>query len=459
MKKQNLQQGNMNNLADTLILPHNDEAEKATIAALLLEKTALYEVIDFLKPEMFYDEFLSETYRAILSVEAHSEVDLITVSEAMRKGGKNFDMMELVNLSDAVTSAAHIQIHARIVYQDYLRRKFMLNCAKSLAEANDISIDVADLIDGHVYAIETLSNVSDTGLTESIGKVAVEAYNDYKTRAERKEQGEPIGIHTGLRKLDNVLHGFQKGAVYILAARPGMGKTAFMLNIARRTAERGNNVLIFSLEMTKRSMVDRMVIADSGINSEDYKTGRLTPEEFINMGESLERLSKLPISINDTASISIQQIRAQAKKFKRQGKCDIVMIDYLQLIDMTQMKGKSTNDEVAAISRQVKIMAKDLDVPVVLLSQLNRNVENRADRRPILADLRDSGAIEQDADAVLFIHRDSYYSNDADKNEGFIRVAKNREGVVGDISFWVDDCITNFRDEAPTGIKGVKEYF
>lgn len=448
----------MNNSVDMLNLPHNDEAERATIGAMLLEKTAVYEVLDFLKPEMFYNEFLSEVYKAILTVEAHSEVDLITVSEAMRKNKKEFDILDLVNLSEEVTSAAHIQIHARIVYQDYLRRKFILNCAKSLTESNDMSVDVSDLIDRHIYEIENLSDVSDVGLTESIGKVAVEAYNNYKDRAERAKQGESVGIHTGLRKLDNVLHGFQKGAVYILAARPGMGKSAFMINIARRTAMKGNNVLIFSLEMTKQSLIDRMVIADSGINSEDYKAGRLTQEEYISMAESFDRLSLLPISINDTASISIQQIRSQAKKFKRQGKCDLIMIDYLQLIDMAQMKGKSTNDEVAAVSRSVKIMAKDLDVPVVLISQLNRNMENRTDKRPMLADLRDSGAIEQDADAVLFVHRDWYYYSDtADRNSGFIRVAKNREGRTGDISFWVDDCVTNFLDEAPKSRRCVIE--
>ncbi len=451
-------QKNMNNSVDMLNLPHNDEAERATIGAMLLEKTAVYEVLDFLKPEMFYNEFLSEVYKAILTVEAHSEVDLITVSEAMRKNKKEFDILDLVNLSEEVTSAAHIQIHARIVYQDYLRRKFILNCAKSLTESNDMSVDVSDLIDRHIYEIENLSDVSDVGLTESIGKVAVEAYNNYKDRAERAKQGESVGIHTGLRKLDNVLHGFQKGAVYILAARPGMGKSAFMINIARRTAMKGNNVLIFSLEMTKQSLIDRMVIADSGINSEDYKAGRLTQEEYISMAESFDRLSLLPISINDTASISIQQIRSQAKKFKRQGKCDLIMIDYLQLIDMAQMKGKSTNDEVAAVSRSVKIMAKDLDVPVVLISQLNRNMENRTDKRPMLADLRDSGAIEQDADAVLFVHRDWYYYSDtADRNSGFIRVAKNREGRTGDISFWVDDCVTNFLDEAPKSRRCVIE--
>ena len=163
--------------------------------------------------------------------------------------------------------------------------------------------------------------------------------------------------------------------------------------------------------MPKVALMNRMAIAHSGINSEAFKEGRLSQEEYISLAESLEQLSQLPISINDTASISVQQIRSQAKKMKRKGKCDIIMIDYLQLIDMHQLKGKTTNDEVSACSRAIKIMAKDLNVPVILLSQLNRSVESRADKVHLLSDLRDSGAIEQDADAVLFIHRPSYYDD------------------------------------------------
>lgn len=452
------QQKHMKTSSGELILPHNPEAEKATIGALLIEKTAIYEVIDFLKPGMFYDEYLNEVYKAILSVEAHSDVDLITVVEEIKRQSRKVDIMRLTELSDIVGSAAHVKVHAMVVFQDYMRRKFMLNCAKSLTESNDMSVDVDDLINNHIFDIENLSDVSDVSLTTSINKIAAEAYKEYKIREEKCKQGNSVGIHTGLKKLDTVLHGFQKGSVYILAARPGMGKTAFLLNAARRTAENGNNVLIFSLEMTKRSLIDRMVVSESGINSEAYKAGRLSPEEHISMGESLERLSLLPISVNDTASISLQQIRAQAKKMKRQGKCDIVMIDYLQLIDMQSLNGKSKNDEMEVCSRAIKVMAKDLDVPVVLLSQLNRGVETRQDKVPVLADLRGSGAIEQDADAVLFIHRESYYSDAANKNTCKIRIAKNREGRTGEFDFWVDDYITNFLDEDPS-TRNIPQYY
>jgi len=450
-KKQSLQNQTIRS-SNEIQLRHNQDAEKATIGALLLEKTAIYEVMDFLKPEMFYDEDLNEIYSVILEVESTSDVDLITVFEGLKKRNSKVDISILADLSSEITSAIHIKTHAMIVFQDYMRRTFVMKCAKSLSDSNDMSIDVDDLINNHIFEVENLSDVSDVGITVSIDKLTVEAYRAYQEREKRAKEGNPIGIHTGLKKLDNVLHGFQKGCVYVLAARPGMGKTAFLLNSARLTADKGNNVLIFSLEMPKGALINRMVIAHSGIDSESFKEGRLSQDEYLSFGESLEQLSQLPISINDTASISVQQIRAQAKKMKRKGKCDIIMIDYLQLMDMSRMKGKSTNDEVSACTRAIKILAKDLDVPVILLSQLNRNVEARNDKRPMLSDLRDSGGIEQDADAVIFIHRDVYYTkSNEDKNKCSVIVAKNREGRTGELDIWVDDCITNFKDEAPSG--------
>ena len=433
-------------------LPHDIEAEKATIGALLLEKTAIYEVMDFLKPEMFYDKDHNEIYSVILEIEStSSDGDLITVFEGLKKRNSQIDISLLADLSGYVNTAIHVKTHAMIVFQDYMRRMFVMKCSKSLSDSSDLSIDIDDLINDHIFEVENLSDVSDVGTTVSIEKLTTEAYKAYQEREKRVKEGNPIGIHTGLKRLDNILHGFQKGGVYVLAARPGMGKTAFLLNSARLTASKGNNILIFSLEMPKGALINRMAVAHSGINSESFKEGRLTQDEHISLAESLEQLSKLPISINDSGSISIQQIRAQAKKMKRKGKCDIIMIDYLQLMDMSRMKGKSTNDEVSACSRAIKILAKDLDVPVILLSQLNRGVEGRHDKRPMLSDLRDSGAIEQDADSVIFIHRDIYYSNsNVDKNKCTVIVAKNREGRTGELNIWVDDCITNFKDEAPT---------
>lgn len=440
------QQKNKDTANYELNLPFNREAEESTIGALLIEKTAIYEVIDFLKPEMFYDNFCRAVYQAILNVEAISEVDLVTIGRELQKSDEKVDMYKLATISTNVASASHIDVHARLIYQDYLRRELMLLCAKTLAEASDMSIDISDLIDTHTSGIDGISNKSDVSETRNIASVAVESFKAYQERAEKAKQGTPTGIHTGLNQLDKNLHGLQKGGIYILAARPAMGKTAFMLNMARKTARHGNHVAIFSLEMTKRSLVDRLVIAESGINANDFRSGRLIQQEFEMMATAQENISHLPIEINDNSAMSIQRIKAEAKKLKRKDKCDMIMIDYLQLIDTQGRSGRSRNDEVAALSRAVKIMAKDLDVPVVLLSQLSRDVEKRGDKIPMLSDLRDSGAIEQDADVVMFIHREAYYDIHADKNKGIIRIAKSREGKTGDIEFFVNENITDFRD-------------
>lgn len=276
MAKQRSQQAvqGKNSINDTYVMPHSPEAEKATIGALLLEKTAVYEIIDFLKPGMFYDKDLDEIYSVILEVESTSDVDLITVYEGLKKRNSKIEAYQLAELSDITTSAIHIKTHAMIVFQDYMRRMLMMKCAQTLNDSKDMSLDVDDLISNHIYEVENLSDITDVGVTISIDKLAVEAYKEYQEREKRAKEGHPVGIHTGLKKLDNVLHGFQKGCVYVLAARPGMGKTAFLLNCARKTAEKGNNVLIFSLEMPKGALINRMAVAHSGINSESFKEGR-----------------------------------------------------------------------------------------------------------------------------------------------------------------------------------------
>lgn len=430
----------------SIVLPHNEEAEKATIGALLLEKDAIYEVVDFLKPHMFYDEFFKTVYEAILRVESNSKIDLITVVDELRKTSEEINISRIALLTDNVASAAHIKTHALIVYQDYLRRKLILSCAKTVSDSNDMTLGISDLIDTHLSDIENIVNNTIEGETVHISQAAEESLSAYHERERRAKEGISVGINTGLYKLDRALNGLQAGSLNVIAARPSMGKTSFMLNIARNAAKSGHNVFIISLEMTKTSLVDRMIVAESGITSNNYKAGRLSPDEYKYMLKGKERISALPIEINDTAMMTVQQIKSQAKKLKRKNKCDIVLIDYLQLIDAPYMKDMTRNNEISEITRTLKIMAKELELPVVLLSQLNRDVERRIDKIPILSDLRDSGAIEQDADVVLFIHRDYYYNDQADKHKGIVRIAKNREGYTGDIDFWVNDTISDFRD-------------
>lgn len=442
MKRENITSFN-----EPLMLSRNEEAEQAAIGAMLLEKEAVYEVIDFLKPEMFYDPELGSIYQAILNISSKSgEIDMITVAEELKTTKKEIDLYKLATLSDTVSSTAHVKIHSMIVYQEYIRRMFALRCAEALNQSTDKSIDIVDLVDEHLFRMENLTNVTDNRQTIHISDIVKDALKQYEQRAEKTAKGEAPGLHTGLRKLDNAIHGLQKGAVYILAARPGMGKTAFALHMARKTAKQGNNVVVFSLEMTKSALINRMIIAESGINGDSFKQGRLNGNEIESLSAGADNIYHLPIHINDNAGATIANIRAECKKLARRNECDLIIIDYLQLISTPYVKGRTKNDEVSAISREVKLLAKDLDVPVVLLSQLNREVEKRGDKIPMLSDLRDSGSIEQDADVVMFINRPSVYDGMQNSNEGLIRIAKNRENRIGDVLFWVSDDVTDFRD-------------
>lgn len=445
---QKQQKDSITNFNNSLLLPRNEEAEQAAIGAMLLEKEAVYEVIDFLKPEMFYDPYLQDVYQAILNVTLKTDsVDAITVVEELKAMKKEVDPYKLTTLIDNISSAGHIQIHAMVVQQEYIRRMFVLKCTEGLIKSADGSIDVVDLVDEHIYSVENLTNVEDSRGTTHVSDVVKNALKEYEQRAIRSDKGEAPGLHTGLKKLDTAIHGFQKGSVYILAARPGMGKTAFALHIARKTALQGNSVVIFSLEMTKSALINRMIIAQSGINGDSFKQGKLNGEELNSLSAGADNLYHLPIHINDNAGTTIQNIRAECKKLARKGELDLVVIDYLQLVNVPYVKGRTKNDEVSVISRDVKLMAKDLDVPVILLSQLNREVEKRSDKIPMLSDLRDSGSIEQDADVVMFLYRPIVYSENANRNEGLIRIAKNRENQQGDVSFWVADDVTDFRDK------------
>ena len=438
-----MKQSDTKNL-DNIRLPYNIEAEKATLAALITEKNAIYDVVDFLKPEMFYDSFHKQVYEAILKLENTSGIDLVTVVEEVSKGGDGKAAYKIADLSDMVGSATHVAVHAMVVYQYWLRRNLITKCYETVLLSQNMTEDVTELISNHAENIDNIANSTIESETKPISKVALQAYNNYSEREKKSQEGKTIYVSTGVRTIDEYVR-LKGGDLVILAARPAMGKTAFMLNIARKTAKIGNNVLIFSLEMTDVSLVDRLVIAESGIDPESYKTGRLIPQEFESMYDGQNNISMLPVMINDRPLMTVQQIKAQAKKQKRDGKCDIVLIDYLQLIEMPSKQNRDT--EVSATTRALKIAAKELNVPIIVLSQLNRNVENRASKIPMLADLRESGAIEQDADIVMFIHREAYYSDNADRNEATIRIAKNREGKTGDITIWVNDTITDFRDK------------
>lgn len=329
------------------------------------------------------------------------------------------------------------------------RRQFVSRMHTLLASAADKTIDIADLLDDAGKAIDTISTdlAPDDG-TKAIQEICNDVYTAYAERVESAAKGKTSGITTGLHKLDEATGGWHPGDLAILAARPGVGKTAMMLHFAISAAQSGTPVAVFSLEMTARSLAERLFVGLSDINADRFKRGILYTEETLRLEQAGNLISTLPITIIDTAILSMRKIKNIAMRLHRQGKCGALFIDYLQLVDMrTDNNHYNREQEVAAASRMAKIIAKELNIPVILLSQLNRSVETRAAeggmRRPQLSDLRESGAIEQDADMVLFICR----SENDGENRGELILSKNRNGRTGTLPFLHNESITRIYDE------------
>lgn len=433
-------------------LPNNAETEKVIIGALLVESEAISEVIGILKPEMFYDNSLGKIYSAI--VELYSEntkPDMITVAKSLTKSGDLDNVggpFALSMLSGNIASAANIVEHAQYLHQLWLARSLAVAGMEITGKAIDPTVDIDDTITEAIKSVEGIAeNTAYNSRISDISSVAKQCIDSYQVRKEKAKNGQKIGITTGLSKLDHTTGGWKPGQLIILAARPAMGKTALLLHFAKSAAMNGIPVAIFSLEMGNVSLVDRLILSECDIDSDRYKFGQLSGEEEAQLCNAVDNISFIPISVDDTPNISIQQIKVRARNIQRKGKCGLILIDYLQLIDMrSSNKSYNREQEVSQCSRAAKVMAKELGVPVVLLSQLSRKSEERADKMPLLSDLRESGAIEQDADIVMFIHRPEYYDKTAEKGFGEIRIAKQRDGATGDIRFRYNHNLTKIAD-------------
>ncbi|WP_106831150.1 replicative DNA helicase [Parabacteroides pacaensis] len=449
MKRQERTTGNLINLP----LPHSIEAEKAVIGTLLLESTAIHEVATILTPDCFYDPKLGIIYGAITAVsEKGVAVEMISVTKELIRSGSLEDVggaYAISQLTSRIASSVNITEHARYIHQLYLARKLALVGQMITGEALNPSNDIEDVITDSIKQVETIAEATCyNALSTDIGQAARKAITLYSEREKLARMGGKVGIPTGLSKLDRILGGWHNGQLIIDAARPAMGKTAFMLMFARAAALADIPVLIFSLEMSAEDLTDRLMLSESGLDPERYKNGFLSNDEKPALCSAADNLSVLPITIDDTANLSIQQIKARAKNLQRKGKCGLILIDYLQLIDMqNHNKNYGREQEVSQCSRAAKLMAKELKVPVVLLSQLSRKNEERADKTPILSDLRESGAIEQDADVVLFLHRPEYYNEkNAESGVGKLIVAKHRNGATGVMRFRYNESLTRIYD-------------
>lgn len=429
------------------IAPRDLEVEEAVLGALMLEKDAYTIVCDILKPECFYDPGHQKIYEAIQQLGASQQsIDMLTVTQRLRANGD----IKLVGgpaaiseLTARVASGAHVEFHARIVAQKYLARELINFSAQIEEKAFDEANDVDDLLqeaEGRLFEISQRNVKKDVTQIDPVIKQALEQIEV----AANRESGLS-GLETQFRELDKLTSGWQNSDLIIIAARPAMGKTAFVLSMAKNMAVNLNiPTAIFSLEMSNLQLVNRLISNACEVEGEKIKSGRLTPNDWDKLMAGVKPLYNAPLFIDDTPSLSIFELRTKARRLVREHGVKILIIDYLQLMNASGMKFGSREQEVSMISRNLKQLAKELNIPIIALSQLNRSVENRGtdsqSKRPQLSDLRESGAIEQDADIVCFIHRPEYYLHSGEDGEGndirglalFI-VAKHRSGKVDDV--------------------------
>ncbi len=446
------------------IPPQAIDLEEAVLGAVMLEKDAIISIIDIVSPECFYKEIHQIIYRCILNLSKNLQpIDLLTITEELRKtneldtvGGPYF----LAQLTNKVSSAAHVEFHARIITQKYIQRELIRITSEVQEKAFDNSLDVDDLIDfaeSQLFEVAMGNIKKETQKIDSVIDQALKRIEDLSNRPEGFS-----GVPSGFTRLDRITSGWQPSDLIIIAARPSMGKTAFVLSMARNMAiDHKKSVAIFSLEMSSIQLVNRMIVAETELSSEKIRNGNLKKYEWEQLEIKLKELVEAPIFIDDTPAISVFELRAKARRLKIQHDIQLLIVDYLQLMSGPPEAG-SREQEVSTISRSLKAISKELDIPIIALSQLNRSVELRSgDKRPQLSDLRESGAIEQDADLVIFIHRPERFGllQDAEGNStkglAEIIIAKHRNGSVGDVQLKFKAEQAKFMDMDEDFISGI----
>lgn len=445
-----------------ILNPHNDDLESVILGACLTETTAMVLVGDKLSPEMFYETKFGEIYSALLSMyHSGKAIDLVTVRAELASRGKLEAVggaYELVRLAGRVASSAHLEYHALILRQMYIRREMIAGLHTLLASAADESVDLSDaLADLHRLAGHLESGAVSNNCLRDMERLMQDTLEQMDKRVENNRNGI-TGIPTGLRELDRLTAGWQQGDLNIIAARPSVGKTAFALHLALAAGRAGKHVLVNSLEMQGERLGDRWLCAQAAnVDAGHLKTGLLDAGERQQALEAARLLSALPVYVDDNPKMSMDHIRSSALLQKSKGRCDLLIIDYLQLCEMKSgQKNRNREQEVAEASRKAKLIAKELDIPVILLCQLNRECEMRADKRPALSDLRESGAIEQDADVVMLLYRPALYGLTSERRSkfpseglGMVILAKHRNGETGDVYFGHNPAMTKIGEYVP----------
>ncbi|MFO1518375.1 MAG: replicative DNA helicase [bacterium] len=431
--------------------PHNLEAEQAVLSGILIEPEAIGKVVEILIPDDFYRESHRKIFQAMIALfERNEPTDLLVVSEELRRknelddvGGSSY----LSLLVDHLPSAANIVSYSRIVKEKAVLRGLITAATEIISQGMDEVVDVDRFLD---TAEQIIFQVSEKRIRQSFYLVKDIVKDSFKAIESLYEKKELItGVATGFRDLDRMTCGLQPSDLIIIAGRPSMGKTSFAINIAEHAAiEKKVCCAVFSLEMSKEQLVQRMLCGLGKVDASKLRGGFLKESDWPKLTRAAGKLSEAPFFIDDTPALSVLEMRAKARRLKKEHNLGLIVVDYLQLMRAT-VQSDSREREISDISRSLKALAKELSVPVIALSQLNRSVENRSDRRPQLSDLRESGAIEQDADVIMFIYRDEVYNkNTADKGISEILISKQRNGPVGAVRLAFLNEYTRFEDLA-----------
>jgi len=426
------------------IPPHDLQLEEVVLGAIMIEQGAEIDVFNILSADSFYTEAHKKIYQAILRLSsAQLPIDIYTVVEQLQKDGVLEDVggaYYIASLTEKVGSAAHLEYHARILQQKYIQRELIKIATEIESKAYDQTTDVDDILSFSEKSIFDLANGNIKTQTKSMNDVIKESIHMIEEAAKRTDGLS--GVPSGFTSLDRITQGWQNSDMIVVAARPAMGKTAFILSMARNmTVNFKVPVLIFSLEMSAVQLVNRLIVSETELSSEKIRTGKLEEHEWVQLDSKIKNLQDAPLYIDDTAAISLFELRSKCIRLKMQHNIGMVMIDYLQLMSGPPEVRGNREQEVSTISRGIKQLAKELNVPIIALSQLSRSTVARGgDMRPQLNDLRDSGAIEQDADIVCFIHRPEYYGvvQDAEGQStqglGQVIIAKHRNGATCDVN-------------------------
>ena len=434
------------NLSAGKIPPQAVDLEEAVLGAMLIDEKGVNEVIDILSPEVFYKKSHQLIFESIQRLFRESEpIDLLTVSADLKKNN-NFEIVGgdfyLIGLSQKVSSSAHIEYHSRIIQQKFIQRKLITISNEIISKSYNESTDVMDLLDEAESKLYDIAQNNIKGSSETAQNLVIQAKNRIEEIGNR--EGSLSGISTGFEKLDRLTSGWQPSDLIIIAARPGMGKTALALSMARNiSVQKKIPVAFFSLEMSSVQLITRLISAETGLSSDKLRTGKLAQHEWQQLNVKVSDLESAPLYIDDSAALTIFELRAKARRLASAHDIKLIVIDYLQLMNLgSSNKAGNREQEISTISRNLKALAKELNIPVIALSQLSRAVETRGGtKRPILSDLRESGAIEQDADIVSFLYRPEYYGitewdddmKTPSEGQGEFIVAKHRNGALDSI--------------------------